>query len=31
MIELIGTNAGHVRNALNEGGKKKVKAVKKTT
>ena len=29
MIELIGTNAGLVWNALNEGGKMSVKAVKK--
>ena len=28
MIELIGTNAGLVWNALNEGGKMSVKAVK---
>ena len=31
MIELIGTNAGLVWNALNEGGKMSVKAVKKAT
>ena len=31
MIELIGTNAGLVWNALNEGGKMIVKAVKKAT
>ncbi|MDL2281550.1 winged helix-turn-helix domain-containing protein [Parabacteroides sp. OttesenSCG-928-G06] len=31
MIELIGTNAGLVWNALSEGGKQNVKAVKKTT
>lgn len=31
MIELIGTNAGLVWNALNEGGKMSVKTVKKTT
>lgn len=31
MIELIGTNAGLVWNALNEGGKMSIKAVKKAT
>lgn len=31
MIELIGTNAGLVWNALNEGGKMSVKEVKKAT
>ena len=31
MIELIGTNAGLDWNALNEGGKMSVKAVKKAT
>ncbi|MCC8143472.1 MAG: winged helix-turn-helix domain-containing protein [Tannerellaceae bacterium] len=31
MIELIGTNAGLVWIALNEGGKMSVKAVKKAT
>ncbi len=31
MIELIGTNAGLVWNALNEGGKMSVKEVKKQT
>ena len=31
MIELIGTNAGLVWNALNECGKMSVKAVKKAT
>ncbi|MCD7933309.1 MAG: winged helix-turn-helix domain-containing protein [Tannerellaceae bacterium] len=31
MIELIGTNAGLVWTALNEGGKMSVKAVKKAT
>lgn len=31
MIELIGTNAGLVWNALNEGGKMSLKAVKKAT
>ena len=31
MIELIGTNAGLVWNALNEGCKMSVKAVKKAT
>ena len=31
MIELIGTNAGLVWNALNEGGKMSVKAVKNAT
>lgn len=31
MIELIGTNAGLVWYALNEGGKMSVKAVKKAT
>ena len=31
MIELIGTNAGLVWKALNEGGKMSVKAVKKAT
>lgn len=31
MIELIGTNAGLVWSALNEGGKMSVKAVKKAT
>jgi hypothetical protein len=31
MIELIGTNAGLVWNALNEGGRKSVKEVKKAT
>lgn len=31
MIELIGTNAGRVWNALNEGGKMNFKAVKKAT
>ena len=31
MIELIGTNAGLVWNALNEGVKMSVKAVKKAT
>lgn len=31
MIELIGTNAGLVWNALNEGGKMSVKALKKAT
>ncbi len=31
MIELIGTNAGLVWNALNEGGKLSVKEVKKVT
>ena len=31
MIELIGTNAGLVWNALIEGGKMSVKAVKKAT
>lgn len=31
MIELIGTNAGLVWNALNEGGKQSVKTLKKAT
>ena len=31
MIELIGTNAGKVWNALNEGGKMILKAMKKAT
>lgn len=31
MIELIGTNAGIVWRALNEGGKMSVKALKKAT
>lgn len=31
MIELIGTNAGKVWNALNEGGKMNLKTLKKTT
>lgn len=31
MIELIGTNAGKVWNALNEGGKMSLKALKKAT
>lgn len=31
MIELIGTNAGLVWNALNAGGKMNVKALKKET
>lgn len=31
MIELIGTNAGLVWNALNEGGKTSVKELKKAT
>jgi len=31
MIELIGTNAGLVWNALNEGGKLSLKDVKKVT
>ncbi len=31
MIELIGTNAGLVWNALNTGGKMTLKAVKKAT
>ena len=31
MIELIGTNAGLVWKALNEGGKMSIKAVKKAT
>lgn len=31
MIELIGTNAGLVWNALNEGGKLSVKDLKKAT
>ena len=31
MIELIGTNAGLVWRALNEGGKMSVKALKKAT
>jgi hypothetical protein len=31
MIELIGTNAGIVWNALNDGGKMSVKALKKAT
>ena len=31
MIELIGTNAGLVWNALHEGGKMSFKAVKKAT
>ncbi len=31
MIELIGTNAGLVWNALNEGGKMGIKALKKAT
>ena len=31
MIELIGTNAGLVWKVLNEGGKMRVKAVKKAT
>ena len=31
MIELIGTNAGKVWNALNEGGKMNLKALKKAT
>ncbi len=31
MIELIGTNAGLVWNALNDGGKQSVKALKKVT
>ena len=31
MIELIGTNAGKVWNALHEGGKMSLKALKKTT
>ena len=31
MIELIGTNAGKVWNALHEGGKMSLKALKKAT
>jgi hypothetical protein len=31
MIELIGTNAGIVWNALNDGGKMSVKTLKKAT
>ncbi len=31
MIELIGTNAGKVWNALNEGGQMSLKALKKAT
>lgn len=31
MIELIGTNAGKVWNALNDGGKMSLKALKKAT
>ena len=31
MIELIGTNAGLVWNALNENGKMSIKALKKAT
>ena len=31
MIELIGTNAGKVWKALNEGGKMSLKALKKAT
>lgn len=31
MIEVIGTNAGKVWNALNEGGKMSLKALKKAT